>query len=51
MSYRYLLALALAAGIASEASAQFTTFIPPQNKAPCNNGPSLTVFSAFSSRT
>ena len=33
MSYRYLLALALAAGIASEASAQFTTFIPPQNKA------------------
>ena len=33
MSYRYLLALALAAGISSEASAQFTTFIPPQTKA------------------
>ena len=33
MSYRYLLALALAAGISSEASAQFTTFIPPQSKA------------------
>jgi hypothetical protein len=33
MPYRYLLALALAAGISSEASAQFTTFIPPQTKA------------------
>jgi hypothetical protein len=33
MTYRYLLALALAAGITTEASAQFTTFIPPQSKA------------------
>ena len=33
MSFRYLLVAALAAGISSEASAQFTTFIPPQTKA------------------
>ena len=33
MPYRYLLAFALMAGVASAASAQFTTFIPPQTKA------------------
>jgi hypothetical protein len=33
MSYRYLLAFALSAGISSAATAQFTTFIPPQTKA------------------
>ena len=33
MSYRYLLGFALIAGISSAASAQFTTFIPPQTKA------------------
>ena len=33
MSHRYLLAFAFVAGISSAASAQFTTFIPPQTKA------------------
>jgi hypothetical protein len=33
MSYRHLLAFAFVAGISSAASAQFTTFIPPQVKA------------------
>lgn len=33
MSYRYLLTFALIAGVSSAASAQFTTFIPPQPKA------------------
>ena len=33
MPYRYLLGFALIAGISSAASAQFTTFIPPQSKA------------------
>jgi hypothetical protein len=33
MPFRYLLAFAFATGISSAASAQFTTFIPPQTKA------------------
>ena len=33
MSYRFLFAFALIAGSSSAASAQFTTFIPPQTKA------------------
>lgn len=33
MSYRYLLAFVLSAGISSAATAQFTTFIPSQTKA------------------
>jgi len=32
MPHRYLLVLALTAGMTSAASAQFTTFIPPQTK-------------------
>ncbi len=32
MPYRYLLTFALIAGVSSAASAQFTTFIPPQPK-------------------
>lgn len=33
MSYRYLLAFAFCTGISSAATAQFTTFIPPQTRA------------------
>jgi len=33
MSYRYVLAFAFCTGISSAATAQFTTFIPPQTKA------------------